>query len=307
MPDGLRAVGLTDEYSMNSIIWPAFQHHIGSNAPLMYRQEVVSSRLLEGMQGGQPQAAGVDVLVVANPIAFVSSGLCEAYDQPYVDLYPASWTDDSRHWSCVYVQPVVIVYNALRATPPPGSWQDLADPRWEDRVILEDPVQMVSTGPAFAELQSVLGKAGLSQFMAGLAALRPRIVDDAELAVLSVATGSKWVGMTIWNVIRRARPNSPVRYTFAEPTPCVPGFALLSSTAQNPALARQFLTWLTSPEGQLAYSATGRVPALPTADTPLALNRVLPRGVTPVFGTVDWLSTSAAWVDRYRDVFGAPG
>src|SRR5262249_37653546 len=155
-----------------------------------------------------------------------------------------------RHWFALYVQPVVVVYNQYHAVPPPAQWTDLADTRWTGRLVLEEPWQMVSTGPALAELQSVLGEGGLADLLAAIARSGLHLVSDTERAVVEIATGSRWVGLTVWNVARRVRAGSPVRFVFLEPTPCVPAFAALARAASSPNLARLFLAWLSSPGGQ---------------------------------------------------------
>ena len=164
---------------------------------------------------------------------------------------------------------------------------------------------MVSTGPALAELQSSLGERGLDDLLARLAKQQPLLVPDTEQAVITVASGDCWVGLSVWNVVRRVRVGSPVRYVFLDPTPCVPAFAMLASGAASPNLARLFLAWLNSPSGQRAYAAAGRVPALADLDVATALSQVVPPGITPQFGSGNWLSQPEAWIERYKQVFGA--
>ena len=89
-----------------------------------------------------------------------------------------------------------------------------------------------------------------------------------------------------------------MRHAFLDPTPCVPGFGILGRGAPGEALGRLFLAWLTSASGQRAYAVTGRIPALPDVDADLSLRAVLPRGVSPLFGSVDWLAApekTVAW------------
>jgi ABC-type Fe3+ transport system substrate-binding protein len=204
----------------------------------------------------------------------------------------------------LYVQPIVATYNAHRI-PPPGRWEDLADPRLRGRIAFDDPARMLTTGPALAELSSVLAPDAWAELVGGLQSLEPRLVGDNERAVLDVSTGSCWVGLSNWNVARRVRPGSPVRHTFLRPTPCVPGFGVLIDGAPGIALGRLFLTWLSSPNGQRAYAATGRIPAQPDIDAVPSLAAVLPAGVDALFGTADWLTDPERWATRFRELMPA--
>jgi ABC-type Fe3+ transport system substrate-binding protein len=133
------------------------------------------------------------------------------------------------------------------------------------------------------------------------------IVGDNERSVLEVATGSRWVGLSNWNVALRLRKGSPVRRIFLDPTPCIPGFGVLVSGGSAPELGRQYLEWLATEDGQQAYSATGRVPALLEIDAANALRNVLPAGVTPLCGTIDWVARPRPWAERFASLFGAAG
>ena len=296
--------GLTDPRSVRDILWRAFRAEVAPWAELDYAQDVVGPRLLGAVKGAAPDDRP-GVLFVSNPALFDAAGLVEPV-QPPDEPYPAGWADPAGRWLPLYVQPVVAIFNSLRV-PPPRAWSDLADERLRDRLTFEEPWRMIATGPALAELHSVLGEAAWLAYLQALAAQRPHLVVDNERAVLEVGTGARWVGLSNWNVARRVRRDSPVRHAFLDPTPCVPGFGVLVRGAPGEALGRLFLAWLTSTAGQRAYAETGRIPALPDVDADLSLRAVLPRGVEPLFGSVDWLADPVAWSERLRAALPAAG
>jgi ABC-type Fe3+ transport system substrate-binding protein len=234
----------------------------------------------------------------------VRAGLSVAFESPFTDRFPAGWTDPAGQWLPLYVQPIVGIYNGHRASPP-RSWRDLADRSEPGRLVFDDPARMLTTGPALAELLATFGEAGWEAFVRSLADRTPGLVADNERAVLEVATGSRWTGLSNWNVARRVRPGSPVRHVFLAPTPCVPGFGVLIKDSPAPSLARLFLAWLGSERGQQAYAATGRIPARPDVGGWPSLSTVLPTGVEPVFGSSDWLADPDRWADRYRELLPA--
>ncbi len=302
----LVVLGLTDPRSMREVMWEAFTRDIAPWAALEYEQAVDPHRVRERIEAGRDGAGALDVLVVANPASLRAASLLETFPQPFRHRYPGGWADEHGQWTPLYVQPVVMIHNRHYAHPPPRHWHDMVEPRWKNRLVFEEPGRMLSTGPALAELWSFLGAPAWEDWLNGIAATEPLIVADNERSVLEVAIGRCWIGLSNWNVALRVRPGSPVRYLFLNPTPCVPSFGALATGGRSPNLARLFLTWLSSPAGQQAYAATGRIPALPDVDAPTALPRILPEGVDPLFGSVSWLADPNPWVERFRRVLPVP-
>jgi ABC-type Fe3+ transport system substrate-binding protein len=299
------AAGTTDTRSFREIIWPRFVAASGTTAELNYRQDVSTPRLLADVVK-LPVGERPSVVFVSDPAEFANAGMTETIDKPAANGYPEGWLDPQLRWWPLYVQPVVCVHNEFRGEPP-RSWTDLGHPRFQERLVFEEPARMVTTGPSLAELAGVMDNESWEGLVASLAAQRPLIVGDNERSVLEVATGSRWVGLSNWNVSLRLRKGSPVQRIFLDPTPCIPGFGVLVPGCGAPELGRRFLAWLATEAGQEAYSATGRVPALLDLDVPTALRHVLPTGVSPLHGAVDWVARPRPWADRFRAVFGAAG
>ncbi len=297
----LSAAGLTDARSVEAVLWRGFQDHLGERVTLRYRQEVDMPRLLRDVAAAPP-ADRPDVVIVTNPMTFEQAGLLDATDGLADPRVPAAWTDAQGRWAPLYVQPVVLVYNSHYRRPP-SSWADLLDEGWRSRLVFEEPARMLTSGPALAELQSVLGEADWRMFIDGLAAQDPLMVPDNERSVLEVASGSHWAGLANWNVARRVRIGSPVRHAFLDPTPCVPGFGAVVAGSGEADLARTFLRWLAGDDGQRAYARTGRIPAVPDLDPALTTASVVPAGVDRVMGSVDWLHDPAPWVEAFGAAF----
>lgn len=302
-PPVLVVWGLTDPRSMREIVWPAFLESTGLVATLDYRQDVDMGRLLDALAGAAP-GSRPDVAIIANPHPFHSAGLLAVTDDIDTRGLPDAWTDGERRAVPLYVQPIVFVYNAHYALPP-ERWPDIVQDRWRDRLVFEAAAQMLTTGPALAELRSETGPDAWQAWLAALNAVRPRQVADNERAVLEIATGSRWGGLSNWNVARRVRPGSPVRHVFLDPTPCIPGFGAVVEGAASPDLARSLLRWLASADGQRAYAATGRIPAAPPADSPITIETVVP--VRSLVGTADWVRDPEPWVAIYEATIPVDG
>lgn len=297
------AIGLTDRVSMAEFIWPAFQRDVAPDAELDYVQDVSGSRVLEHVRSAPP-GERPDVVWVTNPGYFVDAELCEPTESPLRDRYPASWTGASNGlWWPMYMEPIVAIYNAHYADPP-ATWSDLTAARWRGHMVFEQPWSMHTTGTALAELSGALDADAWDALVTGLAGTNPLLVGDNERAVLEVATGSRWIGLSNMNVARRIRAESPVRHVFLDPSPCIPAFGLLVRGARNPELGRQFLEWLTSESGQLALAAAGRVACLPDVGIP-AFGRLAGQRVRPLFGAADWVTDPTPWAERFRARFVA--
>ncbi len=297
----LVATGVTDQGSIDDVIWPAFQRDVAPSAAIDYVQEVAGSTVQAHVRD-LPPGRRPDVVILMSPQGFVATGLADRSEAAVRDRYPAPWmsASDGVLWP-LYMEPIVAIYNTHYARPP-TRWSDLEAPKWQDRMVFEEPWRMLTTGPALAELSSALDTETWGSLVTGLAASRPLLVGDNERAVLEVASGARWIGLSNLRFARRIRAGSPVRHVFLDPTPCVPVFGVLVRGARNPELGRQFVEWLASEGGQTAFAAAGRVACLPAVGLP-TFATLAGEGVRPLFGTVDWVTDPSPWAERYRSVF----
>jgi ABC-type Fe3+ transport system substrate-binding protein len=292
---------LTDIRSFREILWPSFREEYPRAPEVDYRQDVDMGRLRRELTGG---GTGVepDVLILSDPLPFARDGLLEGLDDLGPDPRPSAWQDEMGRFVAIYVQPIVATYNSLYRRPP-RSWNDLATEDWRGRLVFEAPEQMLTTGPAFAELRGSMGENAWKDWLSSLASLGVNQVADNERAVLEVATGVRWGGLANWNVARRVRPGSPVRHVFLDPTPLIPAFAAVKSGGRSPELARRFVRWFASANGQAAVARTGRIPAI-GIESPTSLSAgVIPPSIGRVAGMADWVKNRDIWVETFVSIF----
>jgi iron(III) transport system substrate-binding protein len=69
-------------------------------------------------------------------------GLLDAYTPTWAASVPADAHDAANLWYGTYLTPEVIVYasDALDSAAAPQDWDDLLDPRWDQKVIIRDPI-----------------------------------------------------------------------------------------------------------------------------------------------------------------------
>ncbi|MGH2513919.1 MAG: ABC transporter substrate-binding protein, partial [Candidatus Limnocylindrales bacterium] len=290
---------------VQDVLWPAFRGSDPGAGDVDYRQDVDMPRMRREV-GAQAASDRPDVLFVADPILFYRAGIVAPVEGIEAGPRPGPWVDSGGRWVSTYAQPIVAIYNTVYRRPP-GSWLELADEAWRGRLVVEAPERMLTTGPAFAELRETLGAGAWQGWLTGLAAGGLRQVADNERAVLEVATGARWAGLSNLNVARRVRPGSPVRHVFLDPTPLVPAFAVAVAGGRLPELGARFVRWLGSAAGQEAYRRTGRLPAVAVGDAagdsgpPVV--PVVPAGIGRSAGMADWIADPDRWIKIFASIF----
>ena len=186
----------------------------------------------------------------------------------------------------------------LRIDQIPSRWSDLADPRLKGAVALADPTQSGSAAKAFELIiQQQIAEAGgdpVEGWKRGLALIR-RIAanaryfsDSATRIVWDVESGDAAAGMAIdfygrfqSEAVRRPDGTSRMRYVTPEGGSSFGADPIgLLRGAPNPGLAREFIAFVLSPEGQKLWNwkvgtpggpvkyALRRLPVLPELYAP---------------------------------------
>lgn len=209
----------------------------------------------------------------------------------------APYWDPKGRWLGVCVSAFGICYNrealaALGITRPPTRWTDLADPRLAGHVALADPSKAGSAGKAFEMMvQQAMSEAWQSAgspaagsaaeavalargFDDGLRLIRQiggnsrYFADQASKVTQDVQSGNAAVGTCIdfYGRFDNDRPGPGQRLSFALPHG---GSAMDSDPiallrgAPSPALARTFIEFVLSPEGQGLWAYKRGVPGGP--------------------------------------------
>lgn len=187
-------------------------------------------------------------------------GLLEPYRPPWVgQLMPEARGPGDLYYG-VYRTPAVIVYNsdALSAEEAPQDWDDILDPRWKGKVLIRDPMASGTMRTIFGMIMyRSIRETG--DTAAGYEWLR-RLDGQTKEYVLAPAILYQKLArqeglVTLWNlpdVLRIREQGFPLDYVIpASGTPVlVDGIAVVKGAAQ-PELARAFVDYVGSVEGQL--------------------------------------------------------
>ncbi len=189
-----------------------------------------------------------------------AEGLLEPYRPSWAHAVAAEARGTEDLYFGAYLTPAVIAYNsdALSPEQAPRDWDDVLDPRWRDRVLIRDPL-------ASGTMRTIFGMVMLRSLEAtgdtavGYAWLRKLDAQTKEYvlnpAILYQKLARQEGLVTLWNlpdVLRVQDQGFPLAYVLpASGTPVlVDAIAIVKGTRQ-PELARAFVDYVGSVEGQL--------------------------------------------------------
>lgn len=187
-------------------------------------------------------------------------GLLDPYRPQWAEaVIPQARGRDDFYFG-VYLTPAVIAFNseAIEREEAPQDWDDILDPRWNQRVLIRDPLASGTMRTIFGMiiyrgLQAGGGPEVGYEWLRRLDAQTKEYVLNPSILYHKLARQEGVV--TLWNlpdVLRVQESGFPLDYVLpASGTPVlVDGIAVIKGTRQ-PELARSFVDYVGSVEGQL--------------------------------------------------------
>ena len=192
--------------------------------------------------------------------------LKEKYVAPYASPlsrdYPAGAKDSKGLWSAFFLLTEVIAYNTDLVDPKkaPRSYQDLLNPDWKDKMVIEN-----QSYDWYYAMPKIIGPAKVREYMLGIAAQRPKPIKGHNLLTQLLAAGEFAVAITTYgHRVEQARAKgAPVNWVTSETAIAIPQIISLANTSRNPNLARLFIDFVLSDDGQEVMKKMGRIPASP--------------------------------------------
>jgi iron(III) transport system substrate-binding protein len=256
---------------------------------------------LNARVAGDVRSGGLkaDVVWACDPLTmqdYVDQDLVGGFVPKDVSAIPEEFrTKDYAGAALLYM---VVVHG--KDVPPPKTWSDLTDKKYADGVVVPDP--------AFAA--SALGALGyFSQnpdyglaFYQALKDNGAKQVSTPDEVVTGVAEGVYKAGITIEkSAFVAERDGSPIGVVAPDPGAiAVYGPIALATDSAQPQLAKDFISYVLSMEGQTTIADSGASPA--SSEVP---SQVLPEGTTTV--SPDWSAFGSQTDDllaQYKKIFG---
>ena len=233
-----------------------------------------SQEVLERIQAeaANPQA---DVWFGAPADAFDRAGrqgLLAAYRPSWAARVPPEARGDGDLWYGTYLTPEVIAYNTDRiaAADAPRDWDDVLLPRWKGQVVIRDPVASGSMRAIFGGvlLRSIQETGDTRAGWRWLERLDGQTREYAFNPALLYEKLKRGEGLiTLYNMpdiaTLRQRTGAPVTYVLpTSGTPVLVDAIAVLRGARQPALARRFYEFVTTPEAlRFAADSLMRIPA----------------------------------------------
>ncbi len=226
-------------------------------------------------------------------------GLLEPYRPSWADALDASERDADFRWTSTYLTPQVILYNKTKLSPAdvPADWNDLADPKWKDRITIRYPLASGGMRAMFGALiqrEMARGEPAGFRWLAKLDANTLSYPTSPALMFEEMTRGD--AVLSIWNlpdvVLQERSYERPFGYVIPKGGTLVitDGIALVKG-AKHLAIAKEFYEFVNTPES-LAIQAEKfhRIPCrkdIPDASLPEWMRKLeIPRM------PIDWKALS---------------
>lgn len=217
-----------------------------------------------------------DVLQAPMPIMeyLKDKGVLAAYASPVAAGYP-DWAKGAD--GVIYsfgIECMGIIYNTDLVKPAdvPQHYADLADPKWDGKIVMPDPSVHSSTISWLVGLKEKVFKDddAWMAFLKGLAANHPMFVRSLGPTPGPIASGEKAIGISMQKYIITKAP-APLSWACrGEPQLGSPRGIAVTSTTHNPEAARLFLNyWLSKNAMEMLASQVGESVVYPGVSPPI--------------------------------------
>ncbi|MBM2841156.1 MAG: hypothetical protein HW412_1684 [Bacteroidetes bacterium] len=242
-----------------------------------------------------------------------AEGLLEKYIPTWNEGLGTEFESEDGYWYGTFLTPEVIMYNnrVLTEQEAPNDWDDLLDPKWQDKIIIRYPLASGTMRIIYAALiQREVRKAGSVEagldWLLRLDANTKSYAADPTQLYLKIAREEGLV--TLWNlpdVLLQVKVNGyPFGYVIPKSgTPLIVDCIAIVKGTVHRAEAERFFEFVTSKEALIKQAREfGRIPArhdIPPTDLPDWIAKL---DLKPM--DVDWQSLQANekdWMKRWDE------
>lgn len=200
-------------------------------------------------------------------------GILASYRSPAAAGYP-EWARKDDRITLFGIEYVGLIYNKELVKPGdvPKRYQDLVDPKWRNKIVMANPANHPSTISWLIGLKETVFKseAEWMKFVRGLAANEPMFVASFGPTPAPIASGEKWIGISMPKYIITMAP-APLDWARLEqPLLGTPRAIAITSKAPNPSAARVFVDyWLSKKSMEILAKDVGEYVLAPGIYPPI--------------------------------------
>ncbi len=175
-------------------------------------------------------------------------GVLAKYDSPAAAGYPGWAKKDGIYLFGIEYAGLIYNKDFVKPADVPKRYQDLADPKWKNRIVMANPATHATTICWLVGLKENVfsSEAEWLQFLKGVAANNPMLVSSFGPTPAPIESGEKHIGISMPKYIVTKAP-APLDYarTGDQPLMGTPRAMGISSKAPHPVAAKMFLDyWL---------------------------------------------------------------
>ena len=205
-------------------------------------------------------------------ISAAGEGLLEPYISPEAERIDARFKDENGTWTGFYVGILGFTLNerafADLDVAPPESWQDLLRPEFRDRIVMANPGTSGTAYTVLATLVQLMGEEEAFEYLRELHSNVQQYPTSGSAAGQMAGLGEVAIGIDFGHAVPQlAAQGYPVFGTYpSEGTGFEIGAIALLADAPNPDLAKLFIDFVISAEGQELGARAGAFQLLTHAD-----------------------------------------
>lgn len=236
-------------------------------------EEVISKILAEN----KVRSVLADVLLVADCVTFEGlkeQGMLLSYKSPELDGIPAEYIDKDNTYVGTKVISTGIIYNTKEMDAPVTSFADLTKKVCKGQGIMPSPLY---SGAAAYNLGVITRTDGLGwDFYEALKANGMRVERGNGSVRTAVVAGERGCGMIVdFMAVRANLEGAPVEFVYPEEgSPAVTEPIGILKTTKVPELARAFVDFVISEDGQQLASDMGYTPIKEGIEAPRGLRSI---------------------------------
>lgn len=217
-----------------------------------------------------------DVVQAPRPMLEVlrEQGVLAPYRSPASADYPA-WATEDDDMTLFGIEYVSYLYNTehLKPSEAPTRYEDLADPKWKNKIVMADPGTHASTISWLVGLKELVFQSDddWMAFLKGLAANNPMFVASFGPTPAPVESGEKLIGISMPKYIITKAP-APLDWAprMEQPLLGTARAIAVTSSAPRPDAARAFIDyWLSKDAMTILANDVGEYVAAPGVYPPI--------------------------------------
>ncbi len=268
---------------------------------------VIVNKIVAEQEAKSPK---VDIAQIGEAAMYglISRKLVLPYKSPSEKDFPRDAVDPENLFHATNMQLDIGIYNSNLVKDMgtlPKKWAELTDPKWKGKLALQDPIQLSTVGRIFATLEKQMGDAAWRKWLQDLADFKAPLLRSVTDVFTKVATGEFTLGVSQMTDIL-TNPDAPVKPLWMDGAyTSLTGVSLVKD-APHPNMAKLFIQWIQSPQGQFALAQMTRIPVLRGVESPYGVDKIVPSGV-PLYNEIkvnpELITNQAKYVKLFTDVF----